>query len=99
VSTPNDFQLWHLGINGNPPPGGIGPGGVQHPNVYASEFGTAGSSSFESMSGALSKQHWGLHGGMEEDTCDNPTKVRKKSFFAPFIYKMHDFTKTGSGQT
>ena len=26
------------------------------------------------MSGALSKQHWGLHGGMEEDTCDNPTK-------------------------
>jgi hypothetical protein len=30
---------------------------------------------------------------------DNP-KVRKRwSFFAPFIYKMHYFTKTGSGQT
>jgi hypothetical protein len=23
----------------------------------------------------------------------------KTSFFAPFIYKMHYFTKTGSGQT
>jgi hypothetical protein len=44
-------------------------GGVAFKNVYASEFGTGGSSSFESMSGALSPQHWGLHGGMPADNC------------------------------
>jgi hypothetical protein len=26
-------------------------------------------------------------------------QVRKTPFFAPFTFKMHDFTKTGSGQT
>ena len=36
---------------------------------YASEFGTGGSSSFESMAGTLSPQHWGLHGGMAADNC------------------------------
>jgi hypothetical protein len=49
-------------------------GGVQFRNVFASEFGTGGSSSFESMSGSLSPQNWGLHGGMAADSCDSPTK-------------------------
>ena len=40
--------------------------------MYASEFGTGGSSSFESMSGTLSPQHWGLHGGMPADNCTKP---------------------------
>lgn len=44
--------------------------GIGQPNVYASEFGTTGSSSFESMSATLSPQHWGLHGGMPPDSCD-----------------------------
>jgi hypothetical protein len=47
--------------------------GVGQPNVYASEFGTTGSSSFESMSATLSPRHWGLHGGMAADTCSNNT--------------------------
>ena len=47
--------------------------GVGQPNVYASEFGTTGSSSFESMSGALSRHHWGLHGGMPADNCTGDT--------------------------
>jgi hypothetical protein len=32
-------------------------------------------------------------------TCSPLSPVRKRHFFAPFIYKMHYFTKTGSGQT
>ena len=64
LNVPNDFQMWHVG----------GPGGVQYRNIYASEFGTAGSSSFESMSGTLSPRHWGLHGGMAADSCSDPTK-------------------------
>ena len=40
------------------------------PPRYASEFGTTGSASFESMSGTLSKHHWGMRGGMAADTCD-----------------------------
>lgn len=44
--------------------------GIGQSNIYASEFGTTGSSSFESMSGTLSKQHWGLHAGMPADSCD-----------------------------
>jgi hypothetical protein len=53
-------------------PAGSGSGGVAQRNIYASEFGTGGSSSFESMSGALSPQHWGLHGGMAADACSAP---------------------------
>ena len=53
-------------------PAGSGSGGVAQRNIYASEFGTGGSSSFESMSGALSPQHWGLHGGMAADECSAP---------------------------
>ena len=30
---------------------------------------------------------------------DSKGSVRKRHFFLPFIYKMHHFTKTGSGQT
>jgi len=43
--------------------------GVGYKNVYASEFGTGGSSSFESLSPTLSQKHWGLHGGMAADNC------------------------------
>jgi hypothetical protein len=65
VSVPNVF--------GKHPHGPVGaPTGVASRNKYASEFGTGGSSSFESMSGALSKQHWGLHGGMAADVCSAP---------------------------
>ena len=53
-----------------PTPPSVQPTGVGARNVYASEFGTTGSSSFESMSATLSEQHWGLHGGMAADTCD-----------------------------
>jgi hypothetical protein len=28
-----------------------------------------------------------------------PNEVRENGIFGPFIYKMHYFTKTGSGQT
>jgi hypothetical protein len=59
VSLPNVFGR----------PGSTGAGGVAAENQYASEFGTGGSSSFESMSGALSPKHWGIHGGMEADNC------------------------------
>lgn len=48
--------------------------GIGQKNVYASEFGTTGSSSFESMAPTLSPQHWGLHAGMAPDTCQNDTK-------------------------
>ena len=56
-----------------PSPPVIAHTGVGQPNIYASEFGTTGSSSFESMSATLSKKHWGLHGGMQPDACSNNT--------------------------
>ena len=46
-------------------------GRSRYKNIYASEFGTGGSSSFESMSGTLSPQHWGLHAGMPADNCSD----------------------------
>jgi beta-mannosidase len=48
--------------------------GIGQANIYASEFGTTGSSSFESMAPTLSPKHWGLHGGMEADACDKDQK-------------------------
>ena len=30
---------------------------------------------------------------------ENMSRVSQNGLFAPFIYKMHHFTKTGSGQT
>jgi hypothetical protein len=48
--------------------------GIGQKNVYASEFGTTGSSSFESTAPTLSPQHWGLHAGTVADTCNNDTK-------------------------
>jgi hypothetical protein len=35
----------------------------------------------------------------EEAAAFTAAAVRKTPLFAPFIYKMHHFTKTGSGQT
>jgi beta-mannosidase len=37
----------------------------------ASEFGASVMSSFESMSGTMSSESWGLHGGSSPDTCDH----------------------------
>jgi hypothetical protein len=61
VSTPSVFRSTVSGLSDS--------GGVAHKNIYASEFGTSGSSSFESISATLSPQHWGLHGGMPADNC------------------------------
>lgn len=61
VSTPAVYRSTITGLSKT--------GGVAFKNVYASEFGTGGSSSFESMSATLSPQHWGLHGGMAPDNC------------------------------
>ena len=47
-----------------------GPG---YNNVYASEFGCAVMSSFESMSPSLDPAHWGLHGGAPPDSCAGDT--------------------------
>ena len=43
--------------------------GLALPNVFASEFGAAVMSSFESMSPTLAPQHWGLHAGQPDDSC------------------------------
>jgi hypothetical protein len=37
----------------------------------ASEFGASVMSSFESISGTMSSESWGLHGGSSPDTCEN----------------------------
>ena len=63
VSTPAVYRASVAGLSAT--------GGVAYANIYASEFGTGGSSSFESMSGTLSPQHWGLHGGMPSDNCSD----------------------------
>jgi len=45
------------------------PFGVQYPNGFYSEFGATTMSSFESMSGTLAPEHWGIHGGAAPDNC------------------------------
>ena len=45
------------------------PTGIGLPNVFASEFGAAVMSSFESMAPTLAPEHWGLHGGQPDDEC------------------------------
>lgn len=52
--------------------------GVQEKNVYASEFGVTGSPSFESLSPTLAQEHWGIHGGMEPDSCTGPCQSLRK---------------------
>ena len=44
------------------------PTGIGLPNVFASEFGAAVMSSFESMAPTLAPEHWGLHGGAPAGT-------------------------------
>eukprot|EP00730_Choanoeca_flexa_P008569 TRINITY_DN12506_c0_g2_i18.p1 TRINITY_DN12506_c0_g2~~TRINITY_DN12506_c0_g2_i18.p1 ORF type:complete len:975 (+),score=156.28 TRINITY_DN12506_c0_g2_i18:81-2927(+) len=43
--------------------------GPQFENVFASEFGCVGMSSFESMAPTLAPEHWGVHGGGPPDEC------------------------------
>jgi hypothetical protein len=43
--------------------------GFAHRGVFASEFGAAVMSSFESMSATLAPEHWGIHGGGPADEC------------------------------
>ena len=60
--------------------------GMTQPNIFASEFGCIGMSSFESMSPLLKPEHWGLHAGLPADNCsaswdrechgDNPMSLR-----------------------
>ena len=59
---------------------------MTQPNIFASEFGCIGMSSFESMSPLLKPEHWGLHAGLPADNCstswdrechgDNPMSLR-----------------------
>jgi beta-mannosidase len=44
----------------------------------ASEFGASVMSSFESMSGTISSESWGLHGGFPPDTCENVIGAKNK---------------------
>ena len=45
--------------------------GMTQLNIFASEFGCIGMSSFESMSPLLKPEHWGLHAGVVGDNCSN----------------------------
>ncbi|CAE7407283.1 MANBA [Symbiodinium natans] len=49
--------------------------GLDHPNIFASEFGAVVMSSFESMAPTLAPEHWGLHGGQQSDTCEYDVHV------------------------
>ena len=86
LSTPNLFRSTVRGVSAA--------AGVAHFNIYASEFGTGGSSSFESMSGTLSPQHWGLHGGMPADNCSEPDKCLGEHVCRP---NSTNGTTTGGG--
>ena len=43
--------------------------GLSHPNVFTSEFGSVGWSSWESVSPTIAPQHWALHGGAPKANC------------------------------
>jgi len=49
--------------------------GVAMKNIYASEFGTSSTSSYESLSAVLAKEHWGIHGGELPDNCTGECQV------------------------
>ena len=57
------------GTLGTDPFGNLSQPGVGHQNLFISEFGAVGMSSFESMSATLAPEHWGLHGGLPADNC------------------------------
>jgi beta-mannosidase len=56
------------------PPGVAAPGprGPSAPSGFVSEFGSSSMSSFESMSGTLAPDSWGLHGGGKPSNCTKP---------------------------
>ena len=45
--------------------------GLTYPNVFTSEFGSVGWSSWESVSPTIAPSHYALHGGAAPDDCDN----------------------------
>ena len=45
------------------------PIGLAHPNLFTSEFGSVGWSSWESLSPTVAPAHWALHGGDKPDNC------------------------------
>ena len=45
--------------------------GLGLPNLFTSEFGSVGWSSFESVSPTVAPAHWALHGGVKPDNCSN----------------------------
>ncbi|CAE7271945.1 MANBA, partial [Symbiodinium pilosum] len=49
--------------------------GLDHRNIFASEFGAVVMSSFESMAPTLAPEHWGLHAGQPSDTCEYDVHV------------------------
>ena len=51
--------------------------GMTQPNIFASEFGCIGMSSFESMSPLLKPSHWGLHAGLPADNCSGSWDSRE----------------------
>jgi hypothetical protein len=69
------------------------------PNIFASEFGCIGMSSFESMSPLLKPEHWGLHAGVAPDNCtqswdrachgDNPMSLRNYPWCAWRYHSMY----------
>ena len=60
------LQLFDANIPITPASELVGPA---HANVFASEFGAAVMSSFESMAPTLAPRHWGLHAGQPSDEC------------------------------
>jgi hypothetical protein len=78
------FDPWTQAHTFDPalPPGVAGPGarGVGAPSTFVSEFGSSSMSSFESMSGTLAPDSWGLHGGNKPSNC---TKPAQGGFFGP----------------
>ena len=71
------FDPWTQAQTFNPalPPGVSAPSGergVGAHSVFTSEFGSSSMSSFESMSGTLAPDSWGLHGGNKPSSCAKP---------------------------
>ena len=53
--------------------------GLQYPNLFTSEFGSVGWSSFESVAPTVASEHWALHGGAAPDDCNDggwPSKCK-----------------------
>jgi len=59
----------HFPFSNTPPKLKIVDIGIRYKNQFASEFGATTMSSFESMTGTISPEHWSLHGNDKPDKC------------------------------